>query len=98
MIKKVYISGKISGIESLAVKLFDDAEHNINSKGFIAVNPMKLSHKHDKSWHSYMREDIKVLCDCDEIYMLNNWTDSKGAIIEHTIAMYLGLTIKYQGI
>lgn len=43
-----------------------------------------------------MKEDVKALCDCDEIFMLSNWTDSKGAIIEHTIAMYLGLKVSYE--
>jgi hypothetical protein len=43
-----------------------------------------------------MKEDIKALCDCDQIFMLSNWVDSKGAIIEHAIAMYLGIKVIYQ--
>lgn len=43
-----------------------------------------------------MKEYVKALCECDEIFMLKNWTDSKGAIIEHTIAMYLGIKVKYE--
>jgi len=96
MKNKVYISGKISGIENLAVILFEKAESDLKNRGFDPINPMKLNHEHDKSWRSYMREDIKALCGCEVIYMLLNWTDSKGAIIEHTIAMYLGLTVEYE--
>lgn len=98
MAKKVYISGKISGIENEAPELFAKAETELQAKGFEAVNPMTLNHQHDKSWHSYMKEDVKALCECDMIYMLNNWTDSKGAIIEHTIAMYLGLKVQYEAV
>lgn len=94
--EKIYISGKISGIENDAIELFNDAELYLEKLGYEVVNPMTLNHEHDKSWHSYMKEDVKALCDCDEIYMLSNWTDSKGAIIEHTIAMYLGLKVQYQ--
>ena len=93
---KYYISGKITGIEKDAEKMFENAEKALLSKGYEVVNPFKLDHNHDKSWHSYMRVDIKALCDCDSIYMLSNWTESKGAIIEHTIAMYLGLRVVYQ--
>ena len=93
---KYYISGKISGIENAAPELFEKAEKQLQAKGFKTVNPMTLNHKHDKSWHSYMKEDVKALCECDVIYMLSNWTDSKGAIIEHTIAMYLGLKVQYE--
>jgi len=93
---KIYISGKISGIENDATQLFERAEKDLQAKGFETVNPLTLNHEHDKSWHSYMKEDVKALCDCDSIYMLTNWVDSKGAIIEHTIAMYLGLNVQYQ--
>jgi hypothetical protein len=93
---KIYISGKISGIENQAEELFARAEKELLARGFQPVNPMSLNHNHDKSWHSYMREDVKALCECEAVYMLSNWSDSKGAIIEHTIAMYLGLKIHYQ--
>ena len=93
---KYYISGKISGIEDAAPELFEKAEKELQAKGFETVNPTTLNHEHDKSWHSYMKEDVKALCECDVIYMLSNWTDSKGAIIEHTIAMYLGLKVEYE--
>ncbi len=96
MVTKIYISGKISGIENEAPELFTKAEMELQAKGFEVINPMALSHNHDKSWHSYMKEDVRALCECDAIYMLSNWTDSKGAIIEHTIAIYLGLKVQYE--
>jgi hypothetical protein len=30
--------------------------------------------------------------------MLSNWKDSKGAIIEHSIALLLGLEINYENV
>jgi hypothetical protein len=93
---RIYISGKISGIENEAPLLFEKAENELKAKGFETVNPMTLNHEHDKSWHSYMKEDVKALCDCDNIYMLKNWKDSKGAIIELEIAVYLGINVIYE--
>jgi len=94
---KVYISGKITGIENEAPLLFAKAEKHLQENKYLTVNPMTLNHDHDKSWHAYMKEDVKALCDCDAIYMLTNWKDSKGAIIEHEIAIYLGLKVIYEG-
>lgn len=88
---KIYISGKITGIEEQARELFSKAENDIREAGHEPVNPMTLPHNHDKSWQSYMKEAIKAMCDCDAIYMLSNWEKSKGAIIERRIADYLGL-------
>jgi hypothetical protein len=94
--KKIYISGQISGIEEQAPKLFQEAETLLANSGYEVINPMKLPHDHDKSWESYMREDIKALMDCDEIYMLKGWSSSKGARVEFALACSLGVKVKYQ--
>lgn len=95
---KIYISGKISGIEKEAPALFESAELTIKQFGHEPVNPMKLNHNHDRSWHSYMKEDLKAMMDCDAVYFLSNWQDSKGAIIEHGLAAQLGLKLIYQNL
>lgn len=89
---KCYISGKITGIDNY-VELFNSAEKYLLLKGYDVVNPVNLAHDHDKSWESYMKEDLKALLDCDAIYMLKNWHKSKGAIIEKTLAYQLGIQI-----
>lgn len=43
-----------------------------------------------------MGHDIKLLCDCDAIYMLNGWRESAGAKIEHKLARDLGIEIIYE--
>lgn len=94
--KRIYISGKISGMEEKAFELFEEAEMLLHTYGYEVINPMKLPHNHDKQWHSYMREDIKALCECDAIYMLRNWKDSRGAQIEFELANYLEIDIIHQ--
>lgn len=96
MKRKIYISGKISGIEDRAASLFKSAQKVLEARGWEVVNPMELPHDHAKTWHDYMREDIRAMCDCHAIYMLSNWADSKGAIVEHGLAATLGLTLYYQ--
>lgn len=94
--EKIYISGKISGIEEEAPELFEQAENALKEKGYDTVNPVTLNHDHDKSWQSFMREDVKAMLDCDSIYMMSNWTTSKGAKIEREIAIHLGLKVIYE--
>lgn len=97
MNKKIYISGRITGMEQEAPVLFAQAERMLSSRGWETVNPMTLPHQHDKSWAAFMREDIKALCDCDAIYMLDNWRRSRGAFIEWALATVLGMKILYEG-
>jgi hypothetical protein len=93
---KIYISGKITGIEEEAAHIFESASSLLQIQGYEIINPMTLPHNHDKSWESYMREDLKALLDCDSIYMLNGWNDSKGANLEYHIAISLGLEVIYE--
>lgn len=94
MSKRVYISGAVSSIGwAAAKKLFDKAKNAINSvEGYEAVSP--LDHDEEdktKTWEWYMRKDIKILMDCDYIFMLPNWRQSDGAILEKYIADEVGI-------
>lgn len=90
--KKVYISGKVTGLPiNVARKMFSDAEDKINATGkYEAVNPLK-DEKEGYEWEYYMRKDIKLLMDCEFIYFLPNWQESRGANLEMIIAWQLGI-------
>lgn len=95
--KKTYISGQITGIEAEAPLIFAEAEKKLKKLGFDTINPITINHDHhDKSWTNYMREDIKAMCDCSKIFMLSNWVQSKGAIVENTLAYYLDLQMMHE--
>lgn len=95
---KTYISGQITGLElSEAQAKFYSAEQHLLSQGYNPVNPMKVCpFNPEYKWEDYMIEDIKALFDCEAIYMLHGWHQSKGARIEHHIAKELGMHIIYQ--
>jgi hypothetical protein len=93
---KIYISGKITGIEDEAYKLFEIAENKLKLHGYDVVNPMKLPLNHDKSWESYMKECIVALMSCDTIYMLSNYYMSKGAFLEIGLAKELGMNVIFE--
>lgn len=94
-IKTVYISGQITGLELKEAKAnFDKAEALLLEKGFKPLNPMKVNPPlSGKQWKEYMLDDIVQLFNCDSIYLLDNWQDSKGARIEHFIAQELDMMI-----
>lgn len=94
---RIYISGKITGMEAAAALQFAAKEQELRSIGWRdIINPMTLPHRHDKQWASYMRECIVALCGCTHIYMMRNWHKSHGAQIEHNLAYNLGLEIEYE--
>ena len=106
---KVYISGKITGLSQEEYeRTFEEAELEILQNGDQPVNPVKVenlcveecgsastfkdgSYKH--TWGCYMKYDIIALLDCDAIYVLDNWMDSKGARIEVALADGAGIPL-----
>lgn len=93
--KKVYISGAISGLPiKEVIKDFGSIELAIKSMGLIPVNPLNVCpFSPEKTWNDYMKEDIKALVDCDYIVMMEGWETSRGARLEKYIAKELGIEI-----
>lgn len=88
---KVYISGPITGVDFGNRFAFSCASNALELCGYEAVDPSKVQLDDEATWADYMRADLKLLLDCDYIYMLEGWEDSKGARIERELAENLGI-------
>lgn len=95
--KKIYISGPISGLPLETVyNNFTNAEVNLLEKGYKVVNPFNNGLSTTATWEEHMRADLKLLLDCDAIYMLEGWEKSRGARIEYALAVDLKMDVQYQ--
>jgi nucleoside 2-deoxyribosyltransferase len=70
---KIYISGPITGTSDYQER-FEAAEQIINANGggdIVAVNPVKETAgiPEGSPWETYMRACMKILADCDAIYI-----------------------------
>lgn len=102
---KIYLSGAISNKDiKEAKKEFSDAEKRLkksikylfDENQIEVINPFKILKVNKKySYKDYLREDIKVLCDCNILINIRNegWEKSKGAILERKIAKVLFIDI-----
>ena len=93
MNKWIYIAGKISGTNKRdALNKFNAAKKLLEYNGFIPFNPMEISTRKVK-WNTIMRQCVSALMKCDHLYLLKDWQDSEGALIEKAIAERLGIRI-----
>jgi hypothetical protein len=92
---RVYISGKMSGLQDLGFPAFNRAAASLRASGYEVVNPAELDAQDagPMEWHEYLRRDITHLVTCDAIALLSNWSDSKGARLEKHIAEQLGMRV-----
>lgn len=110
--KLIYVAGKYLGDSAwetyinihharvAARKLWDDGWAVICPHSNTAF--MDGADAHDREgpngdWARWLRGDLEIISRCDAIYMLDNYKDSKGALIELKKAMDLGLEILYEG-
>lgn len=91
--KKIYISGPMSGYPFLNFPAFNEEAGRLRWLGYDVVNPAELNPEPNKSWSECMRVDIRALMDCDTIALLPDYGKSQGAQLELYIAQKLGFNV-----
>lgn len=98
--KLVYVAGPMTGYPEFNFPAFNAAAHKLRSQGFEVINPAELDAEDLNSdgtaahaWEYYLRRDLRVLLDCDAIFLLPGWAASKGASLELHIAKHLGMEV-----
>lgn len=93
-----YIAGPMTGLPDFNYPLFEKVAQRLRDQGFEVRSP----HEHFKDiehtpgehpWYYYMTLGIKLLVECTDIVMLENWWNSRGARFERHIAQELDMQI-----
>ena len=95
---KIYISGKISDYPDYMDR-FLEAEQYLRNKGYgEVVNPARIMANFPAStpYVDYMVMSLRLLDECDTIYMLDNFYESYGARVERLYAMGRGMEVLYE--
>lgn len=92
---RVYVSGPMSGLPESNFPAFHAAAATLRAAGHEVVNPAEFPIKSGTGWNDCLRMDIAYLVTCDAIFMLDGWTASRGAQLEHHVALALGMTVIY---
>lgn len=89
--KKVFISGPMTGIKDFNYPAFNKAAAELHAMGYEVHNP--ADNPKCESWEEYMRLALRQLALCDEVAQLPGWQKSRGASVEYRTAMTLGMRI-----
>ena len=94
---KVYISGQISGLDPVEARArFADAEELLQGLGFDTVNPWDNGLPVDATWIKHLCRDLEMLNECNCIYMMDGWRESRGACIEYDFAIRTGKSVLFE--
>lgn len=93
---KIYISGKITGEPvDEAKEQFEQAEDTIRFAGHEPVNPFRVVDQEAK-WEKQIGQCVEALLSCDAVFLLSNWSASRGALIEVAVASQERMPFFYQ--
>lgn len=90
--RKVYIAGKITG-EPRCKEYFAKGCEIARERNAIPINPAELPEGMKSV--DYMAICLPMLLTADEVWLLPNWYESKGACIEERLAHYTGKEVKH---
>ena len=89
-LKRIYIAGPMSGLPDFNYPAFHAAAAVLRAQGHHVENPAPTC----GTWQGYMRMSLRQIAACDCLCMLPGWRSSRGARIEHGLALDLGLEVQ----
>lgn len=100
---RLYVAGPMTGYPGLNFPAFHAAAAHYRAQGFTVVNPAEINSEIPNAgpaahWAKCMRADLTALLTCDKIVMLDGWTASRGATLEHHVAVALGMEVLNHGV
>lgn len=94
---KIYISGRISSDPDFKEKFKEYANYIDNLyPQYYTINPAEVVLPTLCDWEDYMCICLHLLKQCDAIFMLPDWKESKGACVEHETAIKMNIPIFYE--
>ncbi|MEG2515103.1 MAG: DUF4406 domain-containing protein [Bacteroidaceae bacterium] len=83
---KVYISCPITsnGIK-IARVLIEQAKLTLLKHGYKPISPLEIC-PYEDTYEHYMGRDIEALLNCDAVYFVRGWNESKGCKLEYRAA------------
>lgn len=97
----LYVIGPVTGKENDNIDAFDSVYLDLVYSGAQTVTIPHMFIEPDDEWQYAMAKSIEMICDMFRshkedfgIAMLDGWEESKGAKIEHNLAVSLGIPCK----
>ena len=99
---RIYICGPITGMPDHNRQAFNEAANRLNSADTVrAVNPhticaditAEFRGTPEELWQACMKKDIAELLTCDAVALLPGFSNSRGAMIECSIAENIGIQV-----
>lgn len=91
---RLQLLGPMTGLPECNYPAFNEAAARLRATGHTVWNPAESDNgRRGRSWAWYMRQSLQALLHADIAVLLPGWEHSRGAQLEVTTALRLGLPV-----
>ena len=95
----LYVAGPMTGYPDFNYPAFNDAAASLRARGFNVLNPVDAEQHNPtpgtpQAWDWYMRHALRMVLESSGVALLDGWRDSRGAVLEVTVAKALRLDVR----
>lgn len=88
---RLYICGPMTGYCQDNYPAFNAEATRLRALGYHVENPAENEKPKCGTWEGYLRNSVQQMLRCDYVALLPGWPDSKGAVLERSLATRLGM-------
>ncbi|MBX5436759.1 MAG: DUF4406 domain-containing protein [Alicyclobacillaceae bacterium] len=81
----------MTGLPGYNREAFREAAERLRAQGYTVASPAELPGDDGDPWEAWMRRALGLLLTCDAVAFLPGWVASRGARLEHQVAVALGM-------
>ena len=89
--RHIYLAGPMTGLPDNNYPAFHAEAARLRALGYTVENPAENNAPPCGTWLGWMRLALAQLIRCDTIALLDGFSDSRGARIEASLGVHLGL-------
>lgn len=95
----VYLSGPMTGLPDCNRAAFNMRAEAFKALGYSVNNPADISVTHgtDKAYGFYFKRALRMMLECDVVYIFGDITNSRGAEMEIQVARMADMPVVWEG-
>ena len=90
-LKRVYISGPMTGVDDFNRPAFRAAAERLQAAGYAPICPADIVGADNWEWSDWMREALRWMLMADAVALLPGWRESRGAMVEFALCAELDI-------
>lgn len=93
--QRLYLAGPMTGFTDFNYPAFHAEAARLRALGYHVESPAENEAPPCGTWEAYLRTGLRQMLTCDCVALMPGWADSKGATLERSVGLQVGLSVVF---